>query len=252
MAGKKDDPNTFKTTAIDWFVKMNQGFTYHVRTVSAPIAVPSELGSCADDATGSTNLTVNEDGAHERFRLSGLQTYAEYQACVQATNDEGMSGWTEIGDPIPTLPAKPGALRNSSTTDTASTNVTATLGWSFAGSATAPENPGDYDAAVYSAFYAASDTTKPTLSGVTCENADSNDAFATLSQTVKETGSGFAFVSDLTVTLNRAAPTETASTASHTILALACVRAHLPGEEDEVGPWTSLSTTKTVSVPKQQ
>ena len=72
-AGEKDDANTLKTTAIDWFVQMDQGFTYEVRTVSATIASPSELGSCADDASGSTNLTVNQDDAHERFRLSGPQ-----------------------------------------------------------------------------------------------------------------------------------------------------------------------------------
>ena len=116
-----------------------------------------------------------------------------------------------------------------------------------------PEDPGDYDAAVYSASYAASDTTKPTLSGVTCGNAASNGAFSALSgQAVKETGSGFAFATDLTVTLDRAASTATASTASHTILALACVRAQLPGDGTAVGPWTSLSTTRSVSVPRRQ
>ena len=64
--GEKDD-NKRKTVAIDWFVEMDQGFTYQVRTVSATIADPSELGSCADDATGNTNLSANTDGAHEEI-----------------------------------------------------------------------------------------------------------------------------------------------------------------------------------------
>ena len=96
---------------------MDRGFTYEVRTVSATIAATSELGSCADEGTGNTNLSVNQDDAHERFRLSSLKTYTEYKACVRASNDQGASEWTELAD-HQTLPAAPSTLNSSPDVET--------------------------------------------------------------------------------------------------------------------------------------
>jgi len=244
-AGVKEE--SAKTTAIDWFVEMDKGFDYPVRTISATVG--TSLPSCTA-GSGSTVLSGSMDGETERFRLSTLTTYTQYAACVRATDDSNASTWTELTT-YSTLPAAPSSLRNTMTTSTAATAVTATLGWSFTGSDTMPENPGDYVANVYHVTYTSATDPRPTLTGATCDSPPSTPFTSAPGQTVSETGSGFA-LPDIEVSLTRADSTATASSTTHTILALACVRAHLPNAETRVGPWRSLSTTRTVSVPRQQ
>ncbi len=236
-----------KTTAIDWFVQMDEGFDYPVRTVSATVG--TSLPSCSA-GSGSTVLSASKDDETERFRLNTLTTYTEYAACVQATDGSNASTWTRLM-PYRTRPAAPSSLANTMTTSTGTADVTATLAWSFPGSATMPEDPGDYVANVYHATYTSSTDPRPTVTGATCENPPSTGFTAVTNHTITETGSGFA-LAGIPVTLARAASTATATSTTHTILTLACVRAHLPGVDTELGPWRSLSTTRTVSVPRQQ
>lgn len=229
--GFKDDDATSKTTAIDWFVKMDQGFTYDVRTVSATVADPSELGSCADDGSGNTTFTVNRDDAHERFRLTSPATYTEYKACVRATNDQGASTWTALPS-FKTLPAGPARLAGTLDTTTAPTSVTTEIDWSFSASATMPVDPGDYEVRVTDN---ANDVAVK-LDAKTCA-ANTGDPV----ESVIETGSGFGFSSSHTFVRNLSTEVDK----KHTILA--CVRAMVG--TDRFGPWKALA--KSVNVPKQ-
>ena len=235
-AGPKDDDQTLKTTAIDWFVKMDKGFTYEVRTVAATIASPSELGSCADEGTGDTKLSVNQDNAHERFRLSTLQTYTEYKACVRASNDQGDSGWTEIvignETAFQTLPSAPsglrGTLKNVTTDDNKASQVDVSVTWTFGASDRTPVNPGGYNA-----YTTMSDS----------EALTKDDCATTLTAaSVIETGSGFSF-GPLAHTFTRDGA---ADSENKTGRVLACVQAKLNGR---VGPWAAV--TSSISVPKQ-
>ena len=245
--GVKDDP-TRRTNAIDWFVEMDMDFTYEVRTVSATIADPSELGSCADDGTGNTNLKANTDNAHERFRLSTLSTYTEYKACVRAVdpNARGQSGWTELPR-YQTLPAAPGSVSGSRDVETGAANVTGSIAWSFGSSGTLPEQPDGYEAFVYdnaaSALAAAQGGTDPvvTLTVDTCDGTDT-------ATSVQETGKGFRFPQS-GLSFQRATNAQKA----YTVTVLACVRAKLDDNQRTSpmtpdGPWR-IGTT-TVAVPK--
>lgn len=256
-AGPKDDSKTSRTTAIDWFVQMDKGFKYQVRTVSA--AVGESLGMCGDDGVGNTELSANTDDAHERFRLSNLQTYKQYKACVRATNDQGQSGWTEIGSAVQTLPTAPSGLSSSADFTTADATVSAASGditWRFGSSATTPEQPNGYQAVAYhngtSALARAASTASPlpAVATLTCGGSTGDDITSSLG-TLSETGSGFEFSTSAAVSFDRA----TNSQRAYTVTVLACVRAKLDNAArggtaaDTYGPWTSV--TRTVSVPKR-
>lgn len=251
-AGPKDDSKTSRTTAIDWFVQMDKGFKYQVRTVSAQVG--ESLGTCADEGVGNTELSASSDNAHERFRLSSLQTYTAYKACVRATNDQGQSGWTEIGSPVQTLPTAPSGLTSSADFTTATGTVSGTITWRFGSSATTPEAPNGYDAVAFhngTSAKARADSTATPLPDVlqlNCGNTNGGDVI-TLG-TLAETGSGFEVSHPTAISLDRAANAQRA----YTVTVLACVRAKLAdaartGGATTYGPWTS--ATRTVSVPKQ-
>ena len=254
-AGPKDDSQTSKTTAIDWFVQMDKGFKYEVRTVSAAIGEP--LGTCGDEGVGNTDLSANTDNAHERFRLSNLQTYTQYKACVRATNDQGQSGWTEIGRAVQTLPTAPSGLSISADFTTADATVSAATGditWRFGSRATTPEQPNGYQVVAYhngtSALARAASTASPLPAVATLTCAGGTGDAITLG-TISETGSGFEFSTSAEVSFTRA----TAAQRAYTGTILACVRAKLADEArggttaDTYGPWTMM--TSTVSVPKR-
>ena len=244
--GVKDDAQTRRTNAIDWFVTLDQGFAYEVRTVSATVADPSELGSCAADGTGSTNLSANTDNARERFRLSNLSTYTEYKACVRATNGQGESGWTELGT-YQTLPGPPASVSGAADVETGTANVTGSIEWSFGASATLPEQPDGYEAKTFdnsaTALAAAQGGTEP-VERLTVDKCTETGTAAT----VNETGSGFGF-SLTNLSFTRA----TNAQMTYTVTVLACVRAKLADAQRTSpatphGPWRI--GTRTVSVPK--
>ena len=252
MAGPKDDSKTLKTSAIDWFVQMDKGFKYQVRTVSAQVG--ESLGTCADEGVGNTEMSASSDNAHERFRLSSLQAYTAYKACVRATNDQGYSGWTEIGTEIHTLPTAPPGLGSSADFTTATGAVSGTITWSFGSSATTPEQPNGYQAVAFhngtsaQARAQSSATPLPAVVGLDCANTNSGNVIA--APTIRETGSGFEF-DTAPLSFTRASTTERA----YSVTVLACVRAKIADAQrggtaaGTYGPWRS--ATRTVSVPRQ-
>ena len=108
LGSENDDDR--RTTAINWYVKVDRGFTYEVQTISATFGDDLPSSRCGS-GSGNTRLTSREDDDDQRFSLSsGLRTYTKYAACVRATNDEGTSDWTKLTE-YSTLPGAPPAAR---------------------------------------------------------------------------------------------------------------------------------------------
>ncbi len=241
--GHKDDTSNARTTAIDWFVEKDRGFTYEVRTVSA--SVDDVAPTCRDDRSGSTNLTSTQDNAAERFRLSSLAAYTAYKACVRAVNDQGASGWTEL-DEYRTRPSAPGSLSASQSgiVRTSATDVTGTLAWSFGASNTTPEAPGGYTVTLY--HNAATPTLGQQLPALNSKCGTTGNGTEVTGTSVSETGSGFGFE----WTLPTATRQDNTGGVNYSVTVLACVQANVDRAGTGVpGPWRS--TTTSVSVPKQ-
>ena len=243
--GHKDDSTTARTTAIDWFVEKDQGFTYEVRTVSA--SVDDVPPTCKDDRSGSTNFTSTQDNQAERFRLPSPTAYTAYKACVRAVNDQGMSGWTDLAE-YKTLPSAPSSLGAASQANivTGATAVSGKLVWSFGESNTTPEAPGGYTVNIYHNFDTAP-TVGATLTALdsTCDMVGTGQSGSAM---VSETGSGFGFEWDLP----SASRQVFSGGVNYTITVLACVQAELTRTTGigagtaSPGPWRSAKTSVTV------
>ena len=239
--GAKDNDSD-KTTAIDWFVATDVGFSYDVRTASASVdgTAPSCSGS---DLVGTTDLTGSGKASGDRFRLTSLKLYTQYIACARASNGQGQSEWVQINPStttmglyktLPGAPSLTGALKDTTADPNKATQVDVSVTWTFRASDAIPENPAGYQ--VYA-------TTSDTRTSAFTKN-DCAMTLTDQSSTLSETGLGFSF-GPLTQTFQRNAFNANAND-SKTGRVLGCVRALV---DSRFGPWVAFE--RTVSVPEQ-
>ena len=261
--GPKVNSDRQATTAIDWYLQVDQDFTYEVQTVSA--IVGEGLPQCGS-GSGHSDLTSREDNDVQRFRLGSVQTYTTYAACVRATNDDGDSGWAKLIDPADpnssdsgeysTLPGPPPAAgyvgrRNN-------TNAVLAAGdanWRFTLGARLPEQSGRYEGKVFmwNGLNTAGDAFAPAVrpDQDACESVPANYLSLGAVTITEEGGSFLVSAADL--------PSRNGSVATAQARAIyACVRAGLSANENvgstaphngTNGPWSIGSTTVTLKVP---
>lgn len=239
--GPKDNDSN-RTTAIDWFVATDAGFSYNVRTASA--SVDDTAPSCGrSDLVGTTILPGTGKTGGDRYRLTSLQLYTQYIACAQASNGQGQSEWVQI-DPststmglyktLPGAPSLSGTLKTTTTDANKPTQVDVSVTWTFGASNATPENPAGYDV-----YATSSDTATAALTRSDCATTLTDQ-----SASLTETGSGFSF-GPLTATFQRNAFNANAND-NKTGRVLGCVRAKV---DSRFGPWVAIE--RTVSVPEQ-
>ena len=255
--GPKVNSDQQKTTAIDWYVRVDQGFTYEVQTISATVG--ERLPQCGS-GSGRSDLTSNDDNKVQRFRLgTGLQTYTTYAACVRATNDDGESAWTKLSGDSGEYSTLPGAPNTASyvgrRNDTSSPVVAGDANWRFGLGARLPEESGQYRATVLmwnklnddeDGFVTA---VKPDQSACTVPS-DSYASLGTSPGTVTITEEGGSFLVSAATPPSRGAGVS----GSHSRAIYACVRASLSPNVNvgdaaphnaTNGPWSVGSTTVT-------
>ena len=144
MAGVVDDDRESKS--INWFVALDSGFKYSVKTASATSGSSSSLSCASSDLSGNT--VWEGVSAGRRFELTNPKDYTGYIACAKASNGQGESEWEQIGDDTyVTRPGAPQSVRYDSPNST-KTSTSITSEWTFSGSSTLPMDPGDYTAKV--------------------------------------------------------------------------------------------------------
>ena len=146
-----------RTTALDWYVELDQGFEYEIQTVSATVG--DGLPDCGS-GSGNTELDSATDDNSTRFRYKPTtsQTYTTFAACARASNGQGVSGWTKVtGDDTSddgeysTLPAAPATATYTGTktfTGEIAAASVSELTWRFSEGTRLPEDPGGYTAKI--------------------------------------------------------------------------------------------------------
>ena len=260
--GPKVNSDQQKTTAIDWYVQVDQGFTYVVQTISATVG--ERLPQCGS-GSGRSDLTSNDDDDIQRFRLdTGLQTYTTYAACVRATNDDGESAWTKLSDDSGEYSTLPGAPNTASyvgrRNDTSSALAAGDVNWRFGLGARLPEESGRYTATVlmWNKLNAADAATRAFVAAVKPDqsvcSSPSDSYMALATGAIREEGGSFL----VTVAGLPVRNPQVLVSQSRTIYA--CVRASLPltgvnvggavPHDGKDGPWSVGSTTVTLKVPE--
>ena len=270
--GPKVNSTQQKTTAIDWYVQVDQGFTYEVQTISA--VAGDGLPRCGS-GSGHPGLTSANDNDVQRFRLDrGLQTYTTYATCVRATNGDGMSGWTKLTNgannasadsgeysTLPAAPPRPTYVGVRSSDPGASIDST-DVKWRFNLGTRLPDVPASYTAKVlvWEGTTGASGTDERYTSGQVPDQAICNEstptdyAVLTVGTIAEEGGSFLVPVTGGTVPSRVDLPTT-----NQTLSVYACVQAVLPGTGVNVGataphdstngPWSVGTTTVTLRPP---
>ena len=249
-AGSKDGDAARKTTAIDWWVQMDEGFNYDIQIVKATIdTTGSDLASCAAAGSGGTTLNVNTDDQSERHRLLNPDAYTEHRACARARSASGVSDWADIGEPYTTLPGAPPSptyIAAESTVAVSGQSTMLTWRLAVANNAKQPKNPADYDTKAY--YWDTPWESQPSLTAANMCGSTVPDGFTTMVATdLTDEGSAFQFTATGTITNqdNPATTTTDEATTTQTYRVVACVRAKLgtdasggrTGNAALEGPW---------------
>ena len=99
-----------KTTALSWTFMVDSGLKYEVRALTT-----SRDGATtrpdADACDGSDSRTAppasSQDNVTVTHRETSPDPYAQYDLCVRASNEQGMSDWAITGTGQDTLPGQP-------------------------------------------------------------------------------------------------------------------------------------------------
>ena len=110
-AAKENDEQL--TTSLDWSIKIDKGFDYEVRVLSASVKDGglSSDDECADGRAG-TDLTSTADNVVLPYTVRSPTRYTNYDLCVRAANDAGDADWQKMsgltdGTDLTTLPGAP-------------------------------------------------------------------------------------------------------------------------------------------------
>ena len=245
-AGPTEDASGRVTKSINWFLDLDDGFSYSVRTASKVHGSTGDLSCETSDPSGSTTRKLGDSNRFE-LPISASGGYTDYIACVKASNDDGESRWEQVGAQYATLPGKvSGISYNTASSTVAADSITSV--WTFSGSGKLPVDPGDYSAKVFVWVGTATDAslTDPNNSGAKppteaqCESGTATGFSSTVidgSDFEELGGNKFSFM---------AAISSLGSEESYRLYA--CVqaeidRAALGGNADDPGAWAVGSTT---------
>lgn len=267
ISGPKDSKSD--TTAIDWYVTLDQGFDYEVGTVNVSVDDDASELSCSS-VSGVKPLSGT---GNTRHRLTTPADYTQYAACARARakNGSGASGWKQLTTywalpgkgPTPKYSTQGVLPTPDAPADATAAWTTAAIPgivWSFSGGSSLPEDPGNYQIKIIGWANTARSATSRTTPTCDVEDVAANYAVViSQAQGISATGSGFEnSVLDLSgLAAVGARASTTSSTGSYgSVYMWACVRAQLPaaptgraagGRTAFFGPWSAVGS-KTLSL----
>ena len=137
------------TTSITWDYRVDEGFRYELRVLSADRDDGLSDGACDGGRSAGSPSASTTDNVDLTHRETSLDPYSDYRLCVRATNDDGASAWQDVGDAI-TRPTAPSALRfdsgdsQTTTSDWGGQRATR-LAWTVAEKAGTPRDADKYE-----------------------------------------------------------------------------------------------------------